>query len=254
VLALLIAGAARRAGSLTAGGAAAATLVGTAAVAAGWSWGMLLILYFVTSTGLSRWRRAERERLTGSVVAKGGARDARQVLANGGLFAVAATVAVVRPHDAWAAAGVGALAAAAADTWATEVGTVLGGTPRAVVGWHRVAPGSSGAVTAAGTAGMVAGAAFVAACAALLGLGSVAALAGLIGGVAGAATDTVAGAVLQTRRWCDRCGSATEQETHRCGARTRVVGGLAPVDNDVVNVLCGVVGAVVGGAVGWWAR
>src|SRR5690242_1724446 len=82
--------AARSARSLTTTGAIAATVVGTLAVTVGWNWGALLILYFVSSTVLSRLGRAEKERRTSAVVAKGGERDAIQVLANGGVFAAAA--------------------------------------------------------------------------------------------------------------------------------------------------------------------
>ncbi|OYV65578.1 MAG: hypothetical protein B7Z72_12170, partial [Gemmatimonadetes bacterium 21-71-4] len=56
-VALLIAGAARRTRALSPSGAVAAALVGTAAVAAGWDWGALLVAFFLTSTLLSRVRR-----------------------------------------------------------------------------------------------------------------------------------------------------------------------------------------------------
>jgi uncharacterized protein (TIGR00297 family) len=247
-VALAIALAARRARSLTDGGAAAATVVGTLAVAAGWAWGALLIAFFVSSTLLSRWRAADKERRTGAVVEKGGERDATQVLANGGVFAAAAAAMLLWPHPAWAAAGAGALAAAAADTWATEVGTLARGRPRALLTWRPVAPGTSGAVSAQGTAAMLAGAAFVALAARLLGLPGDVAVAALAGGVAGAVADSLLGATVQARRWCDRCDSATERRVHDCGAATRHAGGIAAVGNDAVNVACGVVGA----AVGWW--
>jgi len=90
IAAALIAFTARAARSLTTSGAIAATVIGTLAVAAGWNWGALLILYFVSSTALSRVGRAEKEERTASVVAKGGQRDAIQVFANGGVFAAAA--------------------------------------------------------------------------------------------------------------------------------------------------------------------
>jgi uncharacterized protein (TIGR00297 family) len=254
-VALLIALAARRAGSLSTGGAAAATGVGTLAIAAGWRWGALLIAFFVSSTALSRWRRAEKERRVGGVVEKGGERDAVQVLANGGAFAVAALGALLWPSAwppvAWAAAGAGALAAAAADTWATEVGTLAAGDPRTVLGWRRVPAGTSGAVSLSGTAAMVAGAGFVALCARALGYDASVAWAALGGGVAGAVADTLVGATVQRRRWCDRCAAPTERRIHDCGTPTRAAGGLAGIDNDAVNLLCGVVGAVVAG---WWAR
>src|SRR3569623_1173215 len=81
VLAAAIAALANRLRSLTIGGAATATFIGVAALAAGWGWGALLIVYFVASTLLSRTGRAEKESRTASIVEKGGERDAVQVLA-----------------------------------------------------------------------------------------------------------------------------------------------------------------------------
>src|SRR5437870_3701993 len=87
-LALAIALAARRARALDASGAVAATALGTLAIAAGWTWGALLIAFFITGSALSRWKRDEKARRTGATVEKGGERDAWQVLANGGVFAL----------------------------------------------------------------------------------------------------------------------------------------------------------------------
>ena len=238
---------ARRAGALSTAGAVAATAVGTAAVAAGWRWGALLVVYFVTSSLLSRAGAAEKATRTGGVVEKGGARDAVQVLANGGVFALCAVLAVLvgAPADArLAVAALGALAAATADTWATEVGTLLGGTPRSLLTLRRVPPGTSGAVSVAGTVAMIAGALFIALLARGLSLpGATSVVA--IGGSAGAVADTLVGATIQERRWCDACALATERRVHDCGAATRLAGGLAWMDNDAVNLLATLVGAVV---------
>src|SRR5579884_3019402 len=170
VLAVVIALAARRARSLSSGGAVCAAAVGALSAAAGWSWAILLIAYFVASTLLSRWGRREKERRTASVVAKGGERDAIQVMANGGVFAAAALGMIAHPDARWLALGVGSLAASAADTWATEVGTLVGGVPRSITSFRRVAPGTSGGVSSWGTVAAVLGAIFVALIARLLGV------------------------------------------------------------------------------------
>ena len=247
LVAAAIALAGRRGRTLSTSGAVAATLVGTAAVAAGWGWGALLILYFAASAVLSRLGAAEKDRRTGTIVAKSGARDARQVLANGGPFALCAlgTLGGPSPATAFAVAAAGALAASTADTWATEIGTLATGTARSLRGWRAVPAGTSGGITVAGTAAMIAGALFVAGVARLLGLTD--ALAAVtVAGSAGALVDTVAGATVQDRRWCDACGLATERAVHDCGLATRHVGGITRVDNDVVNLIATVTGALVG--------
>src|SRR5690606_28830871 len=53
---------------------------------------------------------------------------------------------------------VGSLAAAAADTWATEIGPLSRERPRMILSGRKVPAGTSGAVTAAGTLAGVAGA------------------------------------------------------------------------------------------------
>lgn len=237
LLAALISRLALRSGSLTAGGAMAATIVGTAAVAAGWSWGALLIVYFLSSTILSHTGRRQKEARTGSIVAKGGARDAVQVFANGATFAGAALAMLVQPSVQWVALGVGSLAASAADTWATEVGTLRGRDPWSILTGRVVPAGTSGAISLAGTLAALAGAAFVALVAVALGWTARLGTNIVVAGFAGAVLDSLLGATVQARRWCDSCQRETERDVHDCGAATRQLRGLAWMDNDVVNFI-----------------
>lgn len=204
----------------------------------------MVIAFFVTSTLLGRVRADFRARRIGTIVAKGGPRDARQVLANGGLFAVAALGHLMHPSNSWLALGGGALAAAAADTWATEIGSLAARPPRDILRWHLVPPGLSGGVTIVGTMASALGAAFVAGMAALAGWPMEVAWAMIGGGIAGSLGDSVLGAGAQVRRWCDRCDAATEQAVHLCGAATRVSGGIAWIDNDTVNLISVALGGV----------
>ena len=247
LLAGAIAFVARTVRVLSLGGAIAALLVGTAAAIAGWTWATVLIVFFVTSSALSHFKRATREARIGGIVEKGNERDAVQVLANGGVFAAGALLAAATGASVWAAGALGALAAATADTWATEVGTVAGGSPRSIVSFKPLPAGTSGGVTVQGTLASVAGAAFIAGLGYFVGLGSTAA-AVFIGGVLGSLADSLMGGTVQERRWCDGCSEATERRTHYCGGATRVVGGVPGARNDFVNVVCTVVGAGVAAA------
>ena len=250
LLASVIALIAWRARSLTWCGALAAVAMGTVAVAAGWSWGILLVLYFVSSSALSHFRRRDKDAVAGGRVEKSGERDSVQVLANGGVFMLAAMAYSPERQLLWQLAGAGALAASAADTWATEIGVLSKSRPRSIVTMQPVDAGVSGGVTFSGTVASVAGAGLLALAARLLGWPAAAALAALVGGVAGSLLDSVLGASLQSRRHCDACGEATEQRMHRCGNATRHVGGIAALNNDGVNFLATVGGALVGVATG----
>ncbi|HEY2376841.1 MAG TPA: DUF92 domain-containing protein [Gemmatimonadaceae bacterium] len=247
LIALSIALLARRARALSPDGAVAATIVGMLALLAGWKWAAVLILYFGTSSALSRFGADRKSVRTTSVIEKGGERDAMQVLANGAVFAIAAALAVLVPEHAthWVAVGIGALAASASDTWATEIGTLVGGSPRSILSFAQVATGMSGGVTVAGSIAALAGAAFVALAASALAWPTRVAVAAFVAGVVGSTLDSLLGATLQLRRRCDRCDCATERDMHDCGTTTRFVGGVRWLDNDVVNLVCSAVGGLM---------
>jgi len=244
LVAAAIAAAAWRAGSLSRSGAAAAFFVGTIAIAADWSWGALLVLYFVSSSLLSRVGAALKAQRSGSVVEKAGARDATQVLANGAVFALAALLELLHPSMLWLAAGAGALASSAADTWGTEIGMLSKLSPRMITTWRTVPTGTSGGVSAMGLGATVAGALFISVAAWLVHRNVHVALAVSLGGLAGALVDSFGGALWQSRRYCAQCQRATERLVHDCGTRTERAGGIAWLNNDGVNAACTLVGSL----------
>ncbi len=230
-----------RARALTAGGALAAFAVGTATFGAlGTAGAAVLLVFFVTSVVLSRAGRARKRGLTDA--GKSGPRDAGQVLANGAAGALCALLAL-RGDARYAAAFAGAFAAANADTWGTEIGTLFAATPRSILTLRPVAPGLSGGVTAAGTLAEIAGAALIAAVTLATGVAPFWPVAA--GGFAGALIDSALGASLQALRYCPQCRRFCEIEPHACGANTRLVRGLAWIGNDAVNAIATVAGAAV---------
>jgi uncharacterized protein (TIGR00297 family) len=249
-LATGIAFVALRARALSTSGALSAVVVGTVAMGAGWSWGLVLIAYFVSAALLSRHRAGEKDiRLSGRV-AKHGPRDAIQVIANGGVFVAMAAGYWKNPDWMWQALAAGALAAAAADTWATEIGVLSTASPRSILDWSSVSVGTSGGVTAQGLVAGAAGAAFIALVTWLVRWPAVTAVSALIGGAFGCLLDSVIGASFQARRWCASCATTTEQRIHRCGTPTRVTGGFRWLDNDGVNAIATLGGALLGAVVG----
>ena len=100
------------------------------------------------------------------------------------------------------AAGLAALAEAAADTVSSEVGQVLGGRPRMITTLRRVEPGTDGAISLAGTLAGVAAAVLVAVAGSLaLGGGAAMFWIGCAGGVFGLFFDSLLGATLERRAW-----------------------------------------------------
>ncbi len=247
-----VAGLAFWAGLLQPSGAIASALVGAAAWGgAGWRGAVLVLAFFVSSSLLSRWRVRHKRSLEG-VVAKGGRRDAWQVLANGGAAAVLLLAYGLGGPQAelWLAGLVGALAAATADTWATEIGVLSPQPPRRLTNGRIVARGASGGVTPVGLLASLAGAAALSGLGAWLwrepGLLGV----GLTAGVLGSLLDSLLGATLQVDYRCPACGLETEQHPrHVCGAHTERQRGLSWMENDMVNLLCSVAGGLVAMAI-----
>jgi len=170
VLSLGIALVACRQRSLTRSGVAGAVLTGTLTLGCGgWAWGLALIAFFVSSNLFTRWRRERKATLAGTF-AKGGRRDLFQALANGGVGTILAVLAAALPRPAWAAAFVGALAAATADTWATEVGVLSPTPPRLITTGKQVPAGTSGGITLQGNLAAAGGALFLGTCFYLLTL------------------------------------------------------------------------------------
>jgi uncharacterized protein (TIGR00297 family) len=213
------------------GGVAAAT-VGTLVLwGTGWNGGAVLAAFFISSNLVSR---IGPRRVLAGVDAKNDRRDLWQVYANG---AAAAAGAVAAPGDLGIWLVTASLAAAAADTWATAVGARSGKAPR-LLGFGRPVPaGTSGGMTLIGTAGAALGALIVSGTGGFV-TGRMAMLpAGTLIGLAGMAVDSILGAVLQGRFHCAACDQTSEWRVHRCGRRTVLKGGLAWLDNDVVNFL-----------------
>jgi uncharacterized protein (TIGR00297 family) len=228
--------------ALSDSGTLAALVVGIASVAAGAGWAVLLVFFFVSSSALSRLPVPVGARAAVAFADKGNTRDAAQVLANGGVFAAAALGSAMVGGPGWSALGVGAMAAATADTWSTELGTRWGGVPRDVVRWTRLPAGASGGITLAGTLATGLGALLTWAVAHTMQF-ETPAFAVVAGGLAGAFGDSVLGATVQERRWCDRCGAATERRVHPCRSVTRFAGGVKGFGNDAVNFTSILIGA-----------
>ena len=228
---------------LSRSGVAAAAAVGALVwIFAGWQGAVVLLAFFIPSTVISRIGREQKRALVD--IGKHGPRDAMQVLANGGV----ATLAAVLSHWFGApmlAAFAGAFAAASADTWATEIGTLARGAPRSILTFKSLAAGISGGITWQGSLAQLGGAAVVAATATLLGVAPFFPV--FIGGVTGSVVDSLLGTTLQTLRYCPQCRRDCETNPHVCGTPTSVRRGLRWFGNDAVNFAATIAGAVVAG-------
>jgi uncharacterized protein (TIGR00297 family) len=179
-----------------AGGIACFILFGGAGPAA---FATLAALFLVTWLAT---RLGYRRKLALGLAERREGRDVWQVLANLAVPALASVVFSATGNRAWLVATVAALAEAATDTVASEIGQYRGPDARLITTWERVPAGTDGGITISGSvAGMAAGMA-------IAGVASVGLtiLRGQLwipvaAGFAGMLIDSLLGATLQRRGW-----------------------------------------------------
>jgi uncharacterized protein (TIGR00297 family) len=197
---LALAGAAHALGTVRWTGVVGGVLFGTLLwTFGGWRVFALLLLVFVLVSAATRLGRRAKE-AAGIAEERGGRRGAANAWANGLVPLALAAAMAARPSLALAAGIVGAFAAAAADSCASEVGKVYGRRAYLPTTLRRVEPGTRGAVSLEGTLGGAAAALVVAAVAAALGVTGIAAAAlAAAGGIVALLVESVLGSLARER-------------------------------------------------------
>jgi uncharacterized protein (TIGR00297 family) len=252
LLAVIVAALAYRAHSLDKSGAVAATIVGTIIFGVGgWQWAVLLLAFFITSSGLSRAFKKRKAGLS-EKFSKGHQRDAGQVFGNGGPATLFAALHAFYPDSVFLWIGFAAsLAAVNADTWATELGVLNPTPPRMITDLRRrVEKGTSGGISLWGTLASLLGAATIALPAILFSpVGTLNANHFLLltaAGLAGSLCDSLLGATVQAMYYCPTDKKETEKHPlHTCGTETVHIRGWEWLNNDWVNFACGAFGVLV---------
>ena len=240
--------------SLNGGGAVAAYIMGIFIFGVGGiQWIAPILAFFVFSSILSKFGKKSAE-----ATQKGSNRDVLQVLANGGVPMIISIVNFFQPFDLAYIMFLGAIAAATADTWATEIGFLSKRKPRHILNFRSVEKGTSGGVTLLGFMGSVLGAGVIA----LIGLECINRVdaeltrsiqsifysnvfwlivtAGFIGSV----VDSILGGSIQAKFTCAVCNKETEKRLH-CERQTSHSSGFKWLDNDGVNFVNTIVGALI---------
>jgi len=218
------------------------------------TWIVPALTFFVLSSALSFVRRSAKSNLEARVAKEGTRRDAVQVLANGGVAWLLLGATLLAPGSAEGhtlyIAFLGAVAAAAADTWGTELGTAGASRPWSLRTGKRVPPGTSGAISPVGTLATLLGAFSVAGAALAVGSIPMAMTAVVVAaGFAGSLVDSLVGATLQARYRNPITGDLTER---RHGPDDRAMRGIVAINNDVVNAIATAAGATVAVLLGMW--
>jgi uncharacterized protein (TIGR00297 family) len=186
-------------GTVTIAGAVTGALIGIVIMlTVGWGgWGVLLATFAlaVVSSRLG----LRRKTLLGIAEARGGRRGAGNAIANTGIAAVAAMLAALTyAHEAGRIAFVAALAAGGSDTVASEIGKAWGRRTVLLPTLAPVPAGTSGAISAEGTAAGLIAAVALAALASALGIISFTTTPVIVvGATVGSLVESVLGATLE---------------------------------------------------------
>jgi len=226
--------------SLNAGGTATAFVMGIFIFGAGGvQWITPILTFFILSSLLSKLGKKSAE-----TTQKSSNRDVLQVLANGGIPMIIAIVNFFQSFDLAYIMFLGAIAAATADTWATEIGFFSKKDPRHILNFKTVEKGTSGGVTLLGFVGSIFGAGVIALIGRAVTGGAVSVEWILVAGFVGSFVDSVLGGSVQAMFKCSVCNKETEKRMH-CQMHTSHLKGFKWLDNDGVNFVNTIVGVVI---------
>ena len=234
---------------LTVSGAAAAVIVGTVSTYFTGFGGLFLLFAFYLSSNLIGKLRMNIQKQKGTFIEKkGSCRDWVQVLANSAAAVAAAVLWRIKPDGAALVMLGAAMAEAASDTWAGEIGRLSRKAPVSLKTGKPVEPGVSGGVTALGFLAGFGASLFMAILWILCfpcerpGLNVLLVCAA---GFAGCVADSVLGACWQALYKDEEKGVLSEHPVSPDGRKLKLIQGAAWLDNDAVNVISNVLSAIL---------
>jgi uncharacterized protein (TIGR00297 family) len=233
-------------------GAIAGAIISFAAFVAGsFSWLFMIVIFFGVSSAMTKYRYDYKRKL-GSAQEKFGTRSWPNSIANGGVAAIASAGEIVAHSELFAVMFLAAVATALSDTLATEVGLLSQTKPSLIIHPSKsVEAGTSGGVSLLGNLAAISSVVGLS----ILGIGvaviggssfhelSAAVIAVVFGAVIGVFFDSILGATVQGVNKCTVCENLTENLTHH-GQKTNTVKGIRFVDNNVVNFVGILTGAL----------
>jgi len=213
----------------------------------GFEWLTILLVFFAIAMFFTKFKFGYRERF----LFNGEIRTWRNVFANGGVAASFAIVEGLMPLDLFMAGFLGAISTAAADTLGTELGLLYPHNPRLITNLNKEVPtGTSGGISPLGEVAMLWATFVIALAAWILGVHpakwsiSDVLIVVIVSGVIGGTIDSVIGATVQGIYKCSVCGKPTDNLVH-CSKPSIYIKGIRAMDNDAVNFLSTLIGAVI---------
>jgi uncharacterized protein (TIGR00297 family) len=218
-----------RKNSLSPSGAFTSAFMGiSVAEFAGLEWLILPAVFFLSSTLIGRFFKGKT---THSDSKQGKARDAVQVVCNGGVYWVMAILLPYFPD--FSLAMIVSMAIATSDTWASEIGIGLKGKTYDVIRWKTLPVGVSGGVSIEGSLAGLFGSLLIVLIGSYLfemSFYTIVLLSSL--GFVGMLLDSIIGSIFQAK-YLSKAGLSDEN----LGLKSQLVSGFSWMSNDWVNLI-----------------
>lgn len=198
--------------------------------AGGLKWVIPIATFFILSSIISKMSNTDNQ------LHKGSKRDIIQVLANGGVATIIAIINFYVPNEDFYILYLAVIAAATADTWASEIGSFNSKDPFHIIRFTRVAKGTSGAISFLGTVGSILGSITIGLIGYIWNVPLPLIYLIVIAGSIGSLVDSFIGGSIQANFECIECNKFTEKRTH-CSVPSSYISGIYYIDNDMVNFL-----------------
>ncbi|XP_064896601.1 transmembrane protein 19 isoform X4 [Columba livia] len=252
-------------------------VVGFILTVANYSFFTSLLVFFVTSSKLTKWKKDIKKQID-SEYKEGGQRNWVQVVSNGGVPTELALLYMIEcgpgeiPIDfskeytaSWMCLSLlGALACSAGDTWASEIGSVMSKSkPRLITTWKKVPVGTNGAITLVGLVSSLLGGMAVGIAYFITQLIFVTDLElsapqwpvivfGAAAGLLGSIVDSYLGATMQYSGFDENIGMVVNHQTKD----SKHISGKPILDNNAVNLFSSIIIALVLPCTAWyfWPR
>jgi uncharacterized protein (TIGR00297 family) len=224
------------------GAVAGSVITFIAFLAGGYSWLIMIVIFFGVSSALTKYRY-DYKRVIGSAQDKFGTRSWPNSVANGGVAAIASAGELLSHSELLSIMFLSSVTVALSDTLATEVGLLSRTKPRFIINPTKtVEAGTSGGVSPLGQSVAIVSAISLSIVGSAIGiikepslptlLDAVAAV--VIGALLGVLFDSVLGASIQGINKCVVCNKLTESFSHH-GQKAETIRGIRYFDNNVVN-------------------
>src|ERR687897_363332 len=207
--------------------------------------------FFIIASVFTRYKYREKQRF-GALQENDIPRNWKSVLANGLPLAVLAILYYISDHNpVFMLSFVGSISFALSDTLATELGLLSKEKPRSILTGEEIDRGQSGGITFQGE---------IAAIISSLVIGSICGIwfsnnrmsqisiiivAALVGGVLATNLDSILGSAIQAKYKCVHCKKRLEKRATHCNRAMILERGISIVDNNVVNLLGMIIGALI---------